>query len=559
MAVDEFDGDVERRGHHIRRRARRGDGGGDRTMERRARRTGLVAAALFVALGTVWSFATPLFAAPDEPAHAVRAAATWTGDFSGTEFRVDAGAAGSVTIKRYRVPSPYELGQPIATCNAFQALVPAGCGPQFRPTGQTRQAPSTAGFYPPLFYLLVGWPAAVTDGARSVYLMRLSQVAVCAALIGVAAWAMARRRGSVAQLGLVLSITPMVAFLSATVNSSGLEIAAAIGLWCTLLALLDPPGRPGERRWGEATAVVVTGLFLCFSRTFSPGYAAVICGIALLCVPGLGVRSILRRRDVVVPLVVLGVGAALATLLITASGQFDTPATSGAQLPAGETPLSVGLGFQEASFRQMIAVFGWLDTGTAQLAYYSWIIAVGALLAGGIVLGSWRRMLGAGLALAATVTLPIAANWGQAETAGFVWQGRYSLPFAVGIPILAAVAWDEARKLGAAERRRAVIGLGVLAALGQVYSLYWALRRTGVGVAGELAFFGDARWSPPFLGNIGALLAMVAVAVVTVCLLARAPVIVGGGSRAADPGDAAPGAGVATMPAISERAEGVTR
>jgi hypothetical protein len=520
--------------------------------ERRARRTGLVAACLVAVLGTVWALATPLFAAPDEPAHAVRAAATWTGDFSGREFQVDAGRAGRVTIKRYEVPSPYELGQPIAACNAFKALVPAGCGPPFLPTGETTRASSTAGFYPPLFYVMAGWPAAVTEGARSMYLMRLTHVAACAALVGLAAWASARRRGSLALTGLMLSVTPMVAFLSATVNSSGLEITAAIGLWCTLAALLDPPGHAGERRWGEAAAVVVTGLTLCFSRTFSPGYAAVICGITLLSAPGVGVRSLLRRREVLTALAVLAVGGAVATLLIATSGQFDTPATSGVPLPDGETPLSIGLGFQEMSFRQMIAVFGWLDSGTAQLAYYSWLIAVGTLLIGGVVVGGWRRLSGAGLALLATVALPIAANWQQVETAGFVWQGRYSLPFAVGIPILAAMALDESRTLGAPERRRAVIGIGVLAVVAQTYALYWSLRRTGVGQAGDLVFFADATWSPPFLGNLGALLTVVALGVVTVWLLARAPAIVGG----AEPDDPGPHIDLATMPAAAERSEG---
>lgn len=514
--------------------------------ERRARRTGLVAAGLLAALGTVWAMATPLFAAPDEPAHAVRAAATWTGDFSGTSYKVDGGAAGQVTVKDYEVPSPYDLATPIAGCNAFETHIPAGCGPPFVPTGETETAMSTAGFYPPLFYVMVGWPAAVTEGARSMYLMRLTHVAACAALVGVGVWAVARRRGSVALTGVLLSVTPMVAFLAATVNSSGIEIAAAIGLWGTLVALLDPP-RHGRSRWGEAAAVLTTGLVLCFSRTFSPGYAAVICGVAILSAPGVGPRSLLRHREALVALGSLAVGAVVATALIATSGQFDTPATSGTRLGGNETALSIGLGFQEQSFRQMIAVFGWLDTGTAQLAYYLWLVAVGTLLVGCVVVGTWRRLIGAGLALLSAVVLPIAANWGQATTAGFVWQGRYSLPLAVGVPILAAVAWDGSRSIGAAERRRTAICIGVLAAVGQTYALYWSLRRTGVGLAGDLIFFSEERWAPPYLGNLGSLLIVAAIGAVTVWLLARAP---------AGVTPAGPEPALAMMPAATEQSEG---
>lgn len=519
----------------VRRRLRRPDRAAVAPEERRARLTGAVATALVALLGTVWALATPLFSAPDEPAHAVRAAATWTGDPSGTIYTIDGGPAGDVKVKRYEVPSPYDLGQPIAECNAFQALKPAGCGPPFDPTGEEERASSTAGFYPPLFYVAVGWPAAVTDGARSMYLMRLSHVALCAVPMGLGAWALARRRSSPALLGILLATTPMVGFLSGTVNSSGVEIAAAIGLFATLVALVEPTARPDQRRWGEAAAVLACGLLLCFTRTFSPGYAAVICGIVLVSSPGVWVRSVLRRRDVVVALGVLAVGAAVATLLIVRSGQFDTPATSGAPLPPGETPLSIGLGFQELGFRQMIGVFGWLDTGTAQLAYYLWLIACGALVVGAIVLGTWRRLLGVALALAATVVLPIAANWGQVETAGFVWQGRYSLPFAVGVPILAAVAWDEARGLGAAERRRAVVGIGVLAVVAHLYALYWALRRVAVGQAGELVFFGDAEWTPPFIGSLGALVVVALAGGAMVWLLARGPMVTGARAGAGGP------------------------
>jgi hypothetical protein len=488
-----------------------------------ARRVGAAAGALMLVLGALWAVMTPLFASPDEPAHTVRAVATWTGDPDGTEVQLDAGAAGTVTVKDYEVPSPYHLGQELAVCSAFRPLQPANCGPPFVPTGEDEVAQSTAGFYPPLFYVAVGWGAAVRDGASGMYLMRLTHVLMCAALIGFAAWALVIRRGRMALAGLTVAVTPMVAFLAGTLNSSGIEIAASICLWAAAVLALDPPGRWRCARWAPPVLVVASGLVLSFSRTFSPGYALVILAIAVVATPGLGPRTLLARRDLLLPGAVVVAGAAIATLLIVRSGQFDTPATSGAPLSPGETPLSAGIGFQEASFRQMVAVFGWLDTGTAQLAYYCWIVAWGALMTGAVVLGAWRRLLGAGLALAGAVVLPIAANWGQAATAGFVWQGRYSLPFAVGAPLLAAVAWDESAELALRLRRRALTLVVSLAAVGHVYGVYWALRRWTVGVAGELVFFFDTEWSPPVIGAAGAMLIIVVLAVGAVVLIARLP------------------------------------
>lgn len=511
-----------------------------RTRVRRTRRTDVrlwvvfvVAAVLFAAMGSLWAVATPLFAVPDEPDHAVRAIATWTGDPSGEKVVVD-----GIPVVRYRVPTPYELANPIAGCSAFQPDL-APCGPAFVPTGRHVSVDSTAGLYPPLFYRLVGWAGALWPGGRGMYVMRLVQVAACAVLIGVAAVSSVRqRRGNLPLVGVAFAVTPMVLFLTGSVNSSGLEAAAAIALWASLLSLLRPtepvllrpegPGGPDgfarwlPERWPDAAAALGSGTVLIATRTFSPGFAAVICGVALVSAPGITPRVLLRRRDLLATFVGLGVVAFAAALLVVRSGQFDHPAVGGRPLEGIETPLSVGLGYQELGFRQMIAVFGWLDTGTAQLSYYAWILGGGALVIGALLVGRWRRITGVALALLATVALPIASNWGQAETSGFVWQGRYGLPIAAGIPILAALTIAESG-LPSRIRARAVMTFTVIAAIGQIYALYWSLRRFSVGVRGDLVFFGDSAWSPPVLGGWGtAVLALAATIAFVVALTTAA-------------------------------------
>ena len=136
--------------------------------------TFVVATALSLAMGAVWAVSTPLFASPDEPSHAIRAVATWTGDPSG-----EVSETNGIRTKEYRVPSPYDQSQAIAGCSAFDANKTADCGPPFDPNGQTLTAMSTAGFYPPLFYWAVGWGGALIDGSTGLYLMRLIHVALC--------------------------------------------------------------------------------------------------------------------------------------------------------------------------------------------------------------------------------------------------------------------------------------------------------------------------------------------------------------------------------------------
>jgi hypothetical protein len=67
-----------------------------------------------------------------------------------------------------------------------------------------------------------------------------------------------------------------------------------------------------------------------------------------------------------------------------------------------------------------------------------------------------------------------------------------------------------------------VVMLASLAATGQAYAVYWALRRHSVGLDGELVFFGLADWSPPVLGTAGTMAAALAISVALVVALTRA-------------------------------------
>ena len=46
---------------------------------------------------------------------------------------------------------------------------------------------TTAGAYPPLYYLLVGWPSRIMSAADGLYVMRIVSALLCATLF-IAAW-----------------------------------------------------------------------------------------------------------------------------------------------------------------------------------------------------------------------------------------------------------------------------------------------------------------------------------------------------------------------------------
>src|SRR5581483_2729081 len=124
---------------------------------------------------------------------------------------------------------------------------------------------------------------------------------------------------------------------------------------------------------------------------------------------------------------------------------------------------------------------------------------VGFLVLGAIALGRRRGAFGVALLAVGTVVIPIGIEAREASTFGLVWQGRYLLPIAAGLPVLAAAvlgdAWPEG--LGAAMRRRAIAMLGGFVALAGAVAFVWVARRYTVGWNGPLLYFLHGRWAPP--------------------------------------------------------------
>jgi hypothetical protein len=85
----------------------------------------------------------------------------------------------------------------------------------------------------------------------------------------------------------------------------------------------------------------------------------------------------------------------------------------------------------------------------------------------------------------------------EARKFGFGWQGRYTLPLAVGLPILCgfALAQDADR---IPRRGRIVLVLGIGFVVAHFLAFWQNLRRYTVGDDGSLLFWRDADWSPPF-------------------------------------------------------------
>ncbi|MGZ4717130.1 MAG: DUF2142 domain-containing protein, partial [Acidimicrobiales bacterium] len=208
-------------------------------LRRGERATWWISFAVFGALACLWSLTTPLGAGPDEPAHIIKAVAVARGDFNASVVVEHPGPRYSVPRTTLDVSRAIGALTTARDCYILRPEVPAGCAPSIGADTTIAPATTEAGAYPPLYYLLVGWPSRVLAPQPAIYAMRMIGALLAAALLasGLASATRITRRRLVVT-GAALALTPMALYLAGVVNPNGLEIAGAFCLWLAALDLL---------------------------------------------------------------------------------------------------------------------------------------------------------------------------------------------------------------------------------------------------------------------------------------------------------------------------------
>lgn len=170
--------------------------------------------------------------------------------------------------------------------------------------------------------------------------------------------------------------------------------------------------------------------------------------------------------------------------------------------------------------RQMVGVFGWLDAVLPDPAWWAWGAAVGVVILAGFVVADRQLKVGMLVAVLLGVIAPPMTQITNAERYGYIWSGRYQLPFAMGVVILAGLAIS--RYVSAQQERSAagtvsappsvraaqvgsvVIGALVATTLAVSYVVIVQRFATGV-VSGRFDYLDHAQWHPrldPVLGTL---------------------------------------------------------
>jgi Predicted membrane protein (DUF2142). len=498
------------------------------TARRRPRWTFAALFVIYALLVGAWAGATPIGQTPDEWAHIFRASTVVQGEL----LIPHSGPVNAVNGDAVRVPQMLANRPSQTKCYPFRPKVPVSCARKSSGSQNLVETSTPAARYPPVYYAVVGWPLAFGAYVKTFYGMRLIAVLLSALLLASGALAALRLRAGFAMAGYFVAVTPMVAYLGGMINPNGIEIAGGAALWPNLLLWLDAPD-PRHRRAGllGATIAAVT---IVVARTVAIIWVAVAV-LALLVL----IKREWFKTEVLVKRTLLGVGAVIAAAIFAGVWALVSGALSIAPTLINPTHHTLAQNLQQAWHRlpivlhEALAFFGWLDTplrGTYYHLFYAAFFAMVGLALLGVLRGRWRPGIAASLAFALTVAVTMYMMAREANTLSInFWQGRYSLPMAVGVPILlgfAAGSWRGRARWAAA----GIAGL-VSASVEVVYvnGFVRFFKRNSVGINSKpLSLTGG--WQPP-LGMITwlivLLVALAALGLITVLAAAS------GGERAA--------------------------
>jgi len=148
--------------------------------------------------------------------------------------------------------------------------------------------------------------------------------------------------------------------------------------------------------------------------------------------------------------------------------------------------------------REMVGRFGWLEFGLPEPTYWLWAGLVLVLAGVAVAVGRWRERIAIIGLIVGVAALIYAFHAVLLPETGFDAQGRYFLPIAVAVPLLAG---ETLMRRGLRLRAGVLTGLALggtaLAAAVQGLAWYVNARRYAVGTGGPRWFLGREQWVPP--------------------------------------------------------------
>lgn len=418
----------------------------------------------------VWVMVIPAYEDYDEFDHLYRASGVTHGQVMAPEVPRPGDPPSTVIADRRLVEAGYD------ECLSLPYTGPQRCGP-VRDAGRGLVVViSWAAFYHPAYYAVVGWAERIGSGLSAAVATRAFSVLLSLATLAWAAWltrSWPKARSGVR--GLLLSASPILLFSLAIVAPNGLEMVSGLLWWVGLITLAQ--ARPLPR--GLWPALAVSGCLLVTLRFLGPVWLVLATAVALLWRPQEIICGLRRHgRQALATAVAISITgiASLAWMATQHSQVVVSPPLEPGMSLAG------GLGHSAADLPsmivQLISAIPGRNIAPPSLLVAAWLVPFVLLLLN----VEWRRDRGARRALlcliGTVVIFPVAFQGAMFEQVSHFWQGRYILPLAVGIPLLAAASGATVPARLRVNDAVAVIGVSLAQMIALVPALRWYARHS---------------------------------------------------------------------------------
>jgi hypothetical protein len=468
-------------------------------------RRGVIALLAVLIAEAVWIITVPPFRGSDEVDHAYRAAGVASG-----QFHLSQGAAHGRGVLVW-VPTDIVTAAQ-KQCTALVYVGHDNCH-AVETSGDRSLVATSAGAYDPLFYLYVGTVAKPFHGAAADYAMRVAGAMLCALLLALGVGVMAfAGTGRWTNLGVLATITPEVLFSGAMPSPNGVEMGLAFVLWAALLAAV----RNNEDTRLQRRLLVVSGIVvfpLTFIRLLGPMWVVLIVVAVAATIGWRQAWAILRRHRRV-----LGTIAAVTVVGVCwwAAWQAIASHATGVQPDADRKKWLLAFNLPVYTM-QMVGAFPWRDEpaplGIYPLVFFVILLMLAAAWRRGATARVRRSVLWIGIT---SLLVPVVLSLVFMPSAGAIWQGRYEVPFVIGILPLCGLFLDDVA-FAPTEGRRLIALSGIFLVIAHAACVYHVqqleLRRVE-------SYTDPSWWHPP--GVVLVVVMLVACAVVWPLLRDRA-------------------------------------
>jgi hypothetical protein len=431
-----------------RRRSLPGSQRGARYPARVRRRWCLWFLAFFL-IGAGWALVTPVNQYPDEADHVYRAVSVVRGQLAPHigAYTHGTGAIANVPIGIWR--DAYA-----GSCHGVR--VAGYCSFASAPAGSVTVVTSEGRNFP-LYSALVGWPSLLSTHRLGWYLMRFMNVLLCATMLssGAVVLLSMRRRPLILAAAVFVGLTPLAISLSGSVNPSGLEAASALCFTAVILALLHRSSALGA---GTLTGLgAASGVLLATCRDL--GWLWVVLIVLLSMATGDPARWRLLARSRPVHVVLGATAVAVVGMEVWAVHFHTDQVFRISSAPLGlRAAVHASVSATPKLLQETLAYLGWLTIPPPRLSEWCWILALALIAAIGFVTGRRAGLLVVGGAALVVLVPFLIVVYSYMHPAIGIWQGRYTLPLAVSVPVV-AIAGVRGRGL---ENRAAPLARGAL-------------------------------------------------------------------------------------------------